>query len=141
MEEKPEKVTDLNDHRPAEPEEIELDNFQVCLIRQFPSVNALMAATDIPKAAKLKIYGFFFSIMDNPKAKAVYQTIDEMVSEFKKENPEAPPVMMNDPMFAEIYEQDSKIKVKKLQLTAEDIPDSLSPADMIGLSWLIHFEA
>ena len=133
------KVTNLDEHRPAQPEEIELGNFQVCLIRQSSSVQALMAATDIPKAAKLKIYSFFFSVMDNPKAKALYQLVDEMVAEFTAKNPDAPPVMFNDPLFKEIYEQGSGIKITKLQLTAEDIPDALAPADMFGLSWLINF--
>jgi len=141
MDEKPDKVTDLKDRRPAEPEEINLNSLQVCLIRNSESVHALMAATDIPKPAKLKIYHFFFSIMDRPEAKALYQTADEIVAEFEKENPEAPPVMLNDPMFAEIFEKDPGITIKKLQLTGEDIPDSISPADMIGLSWLINFEA
>ena len=140
MDEKKDNVTDIKDRRPAEPEEIKLDNFQICLIRQSVSINALMAATDIPKATKLKIYSFFFSIMDNPKAKAVYQTTDETVAGFMKENPEADPPMLNDPMFAEIFKKDSGITIKKLQLTAEDIPDTVSPADMIGLSWLINFE-
>ncbi len=130
--------TDLDKKRAGE---IELDNFQVALIRQSKSINTLMAATDIPKPAKLKIYSFFFSIMDNPKAKAVYETTDEVLAEFVAKNPDAPPAMMNDPMFAEIYAQKSGIKITKLQLTAEDIPDALSPADMVGLSWLIHFQS
>ncbi len=139
--EKKEKVTNRDEHRSTEPEEFELDNFQVCMIRQSKSVNALMTAIDIPKKAKLKIYNFFFSIMDDPKAKAVYKAVDEVLAEFVAANPEAPPVMMNDPMFNEIYEQKSGIKITKLQLTAEDIPDALSPADMVGLSWLINFNA
>ncbi len=139
--EKKEKVTNRDEHRSTEPEEFELDNFQVCMIRQSKSVNALMSATDIPKPAKLQIYSFFFFIMDNPKAKAVYKATDEILAEFVAANPEAPPVMLNDPMFNEIYEQKSGIKIKKLQLTAEDIPDALSPADMVGLSWLIHFQS
>ena len=133
-------VTNLDDRRPAEPEEIKLDNFQICLIRQSKSINVLMAATDIPKPAKLKIYKFFFSIMDRPEAKSLYRTTDEIVAEFMKENPEANPPMLNDPMFAEIFEKDSGITITKLQLTGEDIPDSISPADMIDLSWLINFE-
>ncbi len=139
MEEKKDKVTNLDDRRPVEPKKIKLNNFQIYLIRRDPSIGVLMAATDIPKSAKLKIYNFFFSLMDRPEAKSLCRITDEIVAEFEKENPEAPPVMLNDPMFTEIFGKDAEIEIKKLQLSGKEIPDAISPADMMGLSWLIDF--
>jgi hypothetical protein len=138
MNEDKNKVTDIEDHRPKGPEEIELNNFQLNLVRMSKATNDLMAAADIPKTAKLKIYTFFMGIMDRPEVKALFKTIDETAAEHLKENPTAE-LMIADPLFKEIYEQESGVKVKKLQLTGEDIPDTFSSADMIGLSWLIDF--
>lgn len=134
--EEPDKVTDINKHRPSEPEEAELDNFQVNLIRNSPVIKAIMEAKDIPKTAKLKIYTFFFAVMDRPEVKALYKALDEIHAEHVKENQEQE-IRLNDPIFDEIYGQDSRVKIKKLYLAGEEIPDAVSVADMIGLAWLI----
>lgn len=141
--EKPDKVTDINEHDPSEPEEAELDNFQLNLIRNSPVIKAIMDAKDIPKKAKLKIYTFFFAVMDRPEVKALYKALDEIHAEYVKENPEQLEdgekigVRLDNPIFTEIYEQDSRVKIKKLYLTGEEIPDAVSVADMMGLAWLI----
>ena len=120
-------------------ETIVLSNLHVYLLRQSPSISALMTATDIPKPAKLKIYKFFFSLMDRPEAKALYETVDEIVAECMKEDPEAPLPPLADPMFNGIFDKNSGIEIKKLQLSGKEIPNAISPADMIGLSWLVEF--
>ena len=118
--------------------EVELDNFQLNLIRNSPAIKAIMEAKDIPKVAKLKIYTFFYSIMDRPEVKALYKALDEIHAECVKEN-QGQEIRLNDPVFDEIYGQDSRGKVKKLQLSEDEIPDAISVADMMSLDWLIKF--
>ena len=118
---------------------IVLSNLHIYLLRQSPSIGVLMAATDIPKPAKLKIYKFFFSLMDRPEAKALHETVDEIVAEWTKEDPEAILPSLNDPVFDGIFDKDSGIEIKKLQLSGKEIPDAISSADMMGLTWLIEF--
>lgn len=121
------------------PATFKLLNGQVQAFRSNPGITKLMQAESLTTASKMALFKTFYSVIDSAEAKALFDTVDGIIVQHEKDNPEGPPIKWDDPKFLELFEKESGIKVSKLSVTEDEMPGNFTSENLVAVLWLVDF--
>ena len=115
-----------------------LTNGEIHLFQMHPSIKKLIDSKELSGKFKLRLYKFIISIVDSDEAKALQKLVSEMIEDHQKADPENP-LQFNDPIFAELFEQDSTLEINLFKMDEKDIPSDFTTQDMLMLNTFFSF--
>ena len=103
-----------------------------------PSIKKLIDSKELGGKFKLKLYKFIISIIDSDEAKALQKLIKEISDAYKEDNPDTP-LQLSDPIFEDIFEQDSGLEIILFKVDDKELPSDITVQDMLMLNIFFDF--
>lgn len=109
-----------------------------------PAITKLRQLIGIGSDLRMNIFTFTNTVMDSPQAKALLETINEMVKEHADRQKDLDPVQqkplnIDHPAIQEFFNLESGLEIRKLVIPNKRIPDSFTPEDMLATKWFVEW--
>lgn len=125
-----EKVTPI---KKEEKQMIELTNGEINLFMMHPGIKKLTESSNMKNKVKLRLFRFIIQITESDASKALQKMTTDLVEKHKENNPDAEPLLFNDPIFEDIFEQKSGLKIELFKVRVDELPSDITVQDMLML--------
>lgn len=109
-----------------------------------PAITKLRQLVGIGSDIRMKIFTFTNTVHDSPQAKALLETINEMVREHEDrqkdlEDEKKTTLNIDAPEIKEFFKLESGLEVRKIIMPSNRIPDHFTAEDMLATKWFVEW--
>ena len=109
-----------------------------------PAITKFRQLPGIGSDLRQRIFTFSNTVMDSPQAKALLETINEMVKEHDErekdlKDEEKTVLDIDAPEIKEFFKLEPGLEVRKIIMPSNRIPDHFTAEDMLATQWFVEW--